>query len=128
MINKLISQARAAAEHAYAPYSGIKIGAAALFSDEKLYVGCNVENGSYGLTICAERNAIANGISYGSRDLVAVGIFVDGSEVLTPCGACRQVIYEFGVDTRVIATCGEGETIDLMIGELLPKAFSLRHP
>jgi cytidine deaminase len=119
---------------AYTPYSGFKVGAALLTADGKVYQGANIENSSYGATLCAERTAIAKAIYDGHRDFKAIAIAAKAPDRTTanltaalPCGICRQFLYEFGADTRVIAGTDENHLESFTIGELLPKGFSL-HP
>lgn len=99
----LLEQARIAKENAYCKYSGYKVGAALLLKNGKKILGCNVENASYGLTMCAERTAIFKAVSEGAKpgDFEAIAIAASGKD-FSPCGACRQVIHEFGMDTVVI--------------------------
>lgn len=126
-IDRLFSAARAAQTNAWAPYSQFRVGAAVLAEDGRVFVGCNVENASYGLTVCAERNALAAAVVAGSRPL-AVAI-VGPRLGLSPCGACRQVLAEFGLDLQVLLTSGEepGHII-LTAGDLLPDAFVFEAP
>lgn len=93
--NELIYHAIKAKENSYSPYSQFRVGASLLTSDGEIFSGCNVENSSYGLAICAERNAVFQAAFAGKRSIVAVAISSDESEFITPCGACRQVISEF---------------------------------
>ena len=118
----LISVAREALERAYAPYSGYRVGAALLGEDGSVVTGSNVENVSYGLTMCAERVAVGKAVSEGVRRFVAVAVVTDGSASVTPCGACRQVLAEFAPDLRVICE-GSTERRDWTLGELLPEPF-----
>src|SRR5215510_11209149 len=106
---KLIRHARQAMKNAYAPYSDFRVGAALLTSTGKIYSGCNVENGSYGLTVCAERTAIFKAISEGHRRFTAIAITTATGEHVPPCGACRQVMVEFGRKAKVILTGRNGE-------------------
>ena len=123
VMNELESVARAAASRAYAPYSKFHVGAAVLGASGKIYSGCNVENASYGLAICGERNAIFAAINAGEGAIQAVVIYTPTTIATAPCGACRQVIREFGPDARVISIC-DGETrIDATLAELLPDSF-----
>jgi cytidine deaminase len=119
---ELIALARKARDRAYAPYSRFRVGAALRTASGRLYSGCNVENASYGLSICAERVAIFKAVSEGERDFEAVAVV---SETLaSPCGACRQVMAEFGLDTKVIiADLGAGQQV-FTVGDLLPAAFT----
>src|SRR4051812_46873589 len=93
--NELMARARAAAKHAYVPYSDFPVGAAALVSDGSIHTGCNIENASHGLTICAERTAVSSAISAGHREIVAVAVSAPKVLGTTPCGACRQFLSEF---------------------------------
>jgi cytidine deaminase len=121
---KLFAAAAAARERAYAPYSKFRVGAAVLMEDGQITSGCNMENASYGLSVCAERHALAAAILKGSQRLAAVAIVADGSEPCPPCGTCRQVMAEFGapsvpVKFRNVAGDEQSKTL----GELLPHAF-----
>jgi cytidine deaminase len=119
----LMSAAREASARAYAPYSRFHVGAAVLADDGRVFTAANVENASYGLTSCAERNAVFAAVNAGVRRIVAVAIHTPTARPVSPCGACRQVIHEFGPDALVVSCCeGDGRgrwTID----ELLPGAF-----
>lgn len=120
--SELMERARAVAQSAYAPYSHFRVGAALLCSDGSVIVGCNVENRSFGLTICAERNAIAQAISAGKRDLVALAVYcADSRPPVSPCGACRQVLSEFvGSDFPVYLSGTDEEMQATTMTELLP--------
>ncbi|MFI5336944.1 MAG: cytidine deaminase [Opitutales bacterium] len=122
---KLTAAARTAAGRAYAPYSRFRVGAAILTSTGKIYSGCNVENASYGLTNCAERTAIFNAVAAGEKNLKlrCVVVYTPTKSATAPCGACRQVIYEFGPAARVISCCDSREFLDVSIDALLPGAF-----
>ncbi|WP_427854253.1 cytidine deaminase [Desulfosporosinus orientis] len=122
-ILELIEQAKTVYEQAYAPYSHYPVGAAAVFSSGKIYSGCNVENASYGLTVCAERNAIFQAVAQGERELKGVAIAVPGDGFPSPCGACRQVIREFAADCPVILVNGRGEVRLTSLNVLLPEGF-----
>jgi cytidine deaminase len=119
---KLISEAVKAKNHSYSPYSKYRVGAALLTKDKKIYTGCNVENGSYSLTICAERNAIFKAISEGEKDFEAIAIVTDTDNFCPPCGACRQVIYEFAKNIDVVLYNGK-ETKIFKIKKLFPLGF-----
>jgi cytidine deaminase len=122
---ELIAAARGAAGRAYCPYSHFRVGAAILTDCGEIFAGCNVENASYGLTICAERNSIFGAVARGEGPLVirAVVVFTPTPEPTAPCGACRQVINEFGPDAEIISVC-EGPAIVInRLAELLPGAF-----
>jgi cytidine deaminase len=128
--DELLAAAREALKHAYAPYSKFQVGAAILLADGKIFTGCNVENASYGLTVCAERNAIFTAIGasnvqpQGKIKLVAVAVATVPVVAASPCGACRQVIAEFGRDA-VIYYQGESGVKEQTIKELLPDGFIL---
>ena len=120
----LLSQARAVRQRAYAPYSHFHVGAAVLTADGRIHVGANVENASYGMTMCAERVAIGSMLTSGDRGpIVAVAVVGDGEDPLTPCGACRQVIFEFGPEAVVYGSGDGGRPSRSTIRELLPHAF-----
>lgn len=123
-LDALLEVAREAAKQAYAPYSGYRVGSAVRCKDGSIYSGCNVENASYSLSICAERTAIFKAVSEGKRDFTAIAIYVDSDKIFPPCGACRQVIHEFSPDIPVIYA-NHDETIESTIAELLPGAFNL---
>jgi len=119
---RLRAAARAAAARAYAPYSCFQVGAA-IWTDAGLFTGCNVENASYGLCNCAERTAIFSAVAAGARRLHCVAVFTPTPTPTMPCGACRQVIHEFGPAARVLSHCAGPGEIDTVIGALLPGAF-----
>jgi cytidine deaminase len=119
----LIQMATKAREHAYAPYSHYKVGAAVLLPDGSIQSGCNVENASYGLTICAERVAYSAAVARGIRDFVAIAVVTSSDEVVAPCGACRQFMAEFNGEIPVIMTNLKGEIKVMSLGELLPLQF-----
>lgn len=123
ILRRLISQAQLAYQQAYVPYSHYPVGAAALFSSGTIYGGCNVENASYGLTVCAERNAIFQAVAQGERELKGIAIAVPTDDFPSPCGACRQVIREFAVDCPVVLINGQGKTKVTRLKALLPDAF-----
>jgi cytidine deaminase len=117
---KLITAAWAVREQAYAPYSNFQVGAALLGADGVIYRGCNVENLSFGLTICAERNAIAQAVAAGCRKFTALVVVAETREPVSPCGACRQVMAEFGDFPILMATRETSE--ETTLGVLLPRA------
>lgn len=120
----LIAAARQARTHAYAPYSHYLVGAALLCADGQVYSGCNVENASYSLTICAERNAIFQAVADGQRDFVAMAVI--GNNHAIPCGACLQVMSEFAPEMTVyIASAAETQVIETSVKALLPTQFHL---
>jgi cytidine deaminase len=124
---ELQQQARAAREQAHAPYSGFRVGAAVLAGDGRIYAGCNVENLSFGLTVCAERNAIAAAVAGGMRlgELAAIVIIGDTQQPISPCGACRQVLAEFAhADCLVRGLNLHGASRDWHLDELLPDGFT----
>lgn len=121
---KLLHSAKEAMEKAYAPYSGIRVGAAFLTKDGTIYNGCNVENSSYGLSCCAERTAIFKAVSEGSREFAAGAICSDSPQVVSPCGACRQVIYEFNPELDLVVQNPAGKSY-LEGKNLLPNGFTL---
>jgi cytidine deaminase len=120
--DKLIDAARAAQRQAYAPYSNFLVGAALESEDGTIYTGCNVENASYGLTICAERAAICAAVTAGARKFRRAVVVSDIDPPAAPCGACRQVLAEFGRDLRIDGV-GPGGTVSWTIAQLLPAAF-----
>ena len=120
---KLIEAATGARDNAYAPYSNFKVGAAVEADDDNIYIGCNVESASYGLTVCAERVAIWKGISRGEKRFKRIAVVVDTEELTPPCGVCRQIIWEFCGDVPVILANLTGKTETVMMSELLPRAF-----
>ena len=124
-LERMIDVARAASSKAYCPYSRFRVGAAVLDARGNLFTGCNVENASYGLTICAERSAIFATVARGVPDIRAVVIYTPTRQPHAPCGACRQVIFEFGPDAEVICVCEGPDVIRRRARELLPDAFDL---
>ena len=122
-IDSLLKAARGAMNNSHSPYSNLRVGAALLAQDGSVHVGCNVESASYGLTICAERNAVFRAIADGVRGFRAVLITTDRDEALMPCGACRQVLHELDSELEVIVIGGGGERIDTTIAALLPSAI-----
>lgn len=122
----LLNAACNASSNAYAPYSDFRVGACVLYEDGSIYQGCNVENASYGLTICAERNAISNAVSCGQKGkIIAIAIFSPNSKLCYPCGACLQWIVEFSSNCRVIVESDNGEIFSINISDLLPYSFKL---
>jgi cytidine deaminase len=116
----LIKAASAARQMAYAPYSGFHVGAALATRTGKIFTGCNIENVSLGLTICAERSAIATAIAEGNKDFVAIAVVTSGKKPAIPCGACRQVLAEFVPNIRVVSATVGGEVQEFGLAELLP--------
>lgn len=120
---KLEAKAKAAAKNTYSPYSRFPVGAAILMGSGKVYTGANIENASYGLCNCAERSAIFAAASAGERVLKAVAVYTPTQTATTPCGACRQVINEFGPEASVVSVCDSKERIETICSALLPGAF-----
>jgi cytidine deaminase len=125
---ELLAAAEAARATAYAPYSRFHVGAALLCEDGSVQAGCNVENASYGATICAERGAVTAAVARGQRRFAAIAIAGPPGVALTPCGMCRQVLSEFSPDgaLRVVTRAGDGTPRATTIGALLPQAFGPR--
>ena len=111
-------------KYSYAPYSRFPVGAALLCADGRVFTGCNVENAAYGSTICAERTAVVKAVSEGHRDdFVRIAIAGSGEDFCWPCGACRQMLYEFAPRLRVLAARPDGAFREAVLSELLPHAF-----
>ncbi|MBI3362162.1 MAG: cytidine deaminase [Chloroflexi bacterium] len=122
----LIERASDARQRAYAPYSNYTVGAALLTASGKIYDGVNVENASYPATICAERVAVFKAVSEGERDFEAIAVVTSNGG--SPCGVCRQVLAEFGLDTLVITADANGKIeTEMTVGQLLPAAFGPQH-
>lgn len=121
---KAIEMARAYLKNSYAPYSGVRVAAVAVTKDGELYPGVNVENASYGLTVCAERVAIFRAVTEGHRDIEAVVVVSNQDELTYPCGACLQVMSEFGVE-NVVLVSAKGEVKIYRLSELMPHPFRL---
>jgi len=120
--DQLIDQARAARTRAYAPYSKFQVGAALLTRSGRVFTGCNVENLSFGLTICAERAAVCAAVIAGDTDFVAAAVMADSQEPVTPCGACRQVLAEFCDEMEICSVNLEGSKYLARLSELLPRS------
>ena len=119
--NYIIYIARTIRDRAYAPYSKFKVGAALVSSSEKIYAGCNVENVSFGLTMCAERVAVGAAIADGAHEFRLLAIVADSNDPIVPCGACRQVLAEFNPSLRIISSTLGGQTAEFRLEDLLPK-------
>lgn len=120
---ELLNEARLARTYAYTPYSRFPVGAALLCADGTVYQGCNMENISFGLTICAERIAIAKAVSEGKREFTALAVAADTDDMCMPCGACRQVMAEFGIP-KIITGHMKTERMEVYtLSELLPHSF-----
>ena len=124
MKQELLNAALSARERAYAPYSKFLVGAAVLAKSGKIYTGCNIENASYGLTVCAERNALFSAVGAGEREFTALCVVGDTEAPISPCGACRQVMAEFKVPRIILANLKDGVK-EYTLEELLPYGFSL---
>lgn len=123
-LDRLRDAATEAAQRAYCPHSHYPVGAAILADDGRIFSGCNVENASYGLTMCAERVAVFRMIDDGASRIVALALHTSGDEPALPCGACRQVIHEFGPDAEIFAFTANGKMQNHSMLDLLPEAFS----
>jgi cytidine deaminase len=124
LIERAVGAAREARERAYAPYSGFSVGAAVV-AEGRVFTGANVENASYPLTACAERNAVAAMIDGGKRRVDALVLVTADDEPTSPCGACRQVLWEFGPSAIVVAETTSGQRSTWALDDLLPNAFAL---
>jgi len=124
-IEQLILASLAASRRAYAPYSKFKVGAALLTASDEMFLGCNVENASYGLTVCAERVAVTSAIAAGQTEFLALAIA--SQQAATPCGACRQVLSEFTADLRILLVDTGSEKLirEVFLKQLLPDSFRL---
>ena len=124
---ELLAAARKARKNAYAPYSNFHVGSAVLSADGNIYSGCNVENASFGLTCCAERNAIFAMVAAGAKEIREILVIGESEEFLPPCGACRQVIAEFAAPPTVVHMGNrDGECRDTTVAELVPFIFHLK--
>ena len=120
---ELIAAARKARENAYAPFSRFNVGAALWAKSRKIYKGCNIENATYGLTVCAERVAVLKAISEGERGFAAIAIVADTEKLTPPCGACRQILWEFCGDMEIILANLRGKVETYRLSELYPNPF-----
>ena len=119
---ELLEAARIARDRAYTPYSRFAVGAALLAKSGRVFTGCNVENISFGLTICAERNAVFAAVAAGEREFEKIAIMADSKTPVTPCGACRQVLAEFSTEIQITCANLAGVTFHSTIRELLPRS------
>ncbi len=122
VIEDLVAAARKVRKRAYAPYSGFHVGAAVL-ADGRIYSGVNVENASYPLSVCAERNAVAAAVAAGKRSISAVAVVAGDKDPTPPCGGCRQVLHEFDGEMLVISESEDGRRAEWVLRSLLPAAF-----
>ena len=125
-LQELIKTATTARLQSIAPFSNFLVGAAVKTDEGKVYIGCNVESASYGLTVCAERVAIWKALSEGERHFTELAIVADTDTLTPPCGTCRQIIWEFAKNATIILGNLKGETEVVSIRELLPRAFDAR--
>src|SRR5437667_8721150 len=121
--DKLIRAAKKAKSHSYSPYSGFRVGAAVLTTSQEIFTGCNIDNRSFSLTICAERTALFKAVSEGHKKFKALAISSDSKQFIPPCGACRQVIFDLASNIDIIMTNSGKKTVLLKAGTLLPKPF-----
>jgi cytidine deaminase len=123
-LEELVGRARDAQARAYAPYSGFRVGAALLTGSGRVYVGANVENAAYSPSICAERVALPAAVVAGEREFTALAVVGDGPGPCTPCGVCRQVLFEFAPDLAIVAVGSDGARADYVLGrDLLADGF-----
>jgi cytidine deaminase len=122
-MDPLIEAALAVRDHAHTPFSGFKVGAAIEDENGRIYTGCNVENATYGLTICAERVAVFKAVSEGAGKLRRVAVVADTEKLTPPCGACRQILWEFCGDAELVLSNLSGEQETLSVGQIFPRPF-----
>lgn len=120
---ELVERALEMRRFSYAPYSHFRVGAALECEDGSVYTGCNVENAAYGSSLCAERTALVKAVSQGRRRFVRLAVAGDSADYCWPCGACRQMLREFGTDLEVLAANREGAYVAISLEELLPHSF-----
>jgi cytidine deaminase len=123
MSDALVAAALQARENAHAPYSKFKVGAAVQDESGRIFTGCNVENATYGLSVCAERVAIFKAISEGARKFTRVAVVADTGRLTPPCGACRQILWEFCGDVELVMANLHGQSETVQLGTLFPRAF-----
>lgn len=122
-LQEMAKRAKAISDKAYCPYSKFRVGAVVLTTEGEMFDGCNVENASYGLTICAERNAVFQMIAKAKQKIAAVVIYTPTTKPSAPCGGCRQVINEFGPEAFIMSVCDGDGVLRMRLSELLPDAF-----
>ena len=127
MSGALVNAALAARENAFAPFSKFKVGAALEDADGRIHTGCNVENATYGLTVCAERVAVLKAVSEGVRQFHRIAIAADAETLTPPCGACRQILWEFCGDIEIVLANLHGKTEIYRLKELFPKPFDVSY-
>src|SRR6478672_11204340 len=120
---KLIDEAKLARENAVAPFSKFKVGAALVTAEGKIFHGCNVENCTYGLTVCAERVALLSALAAGEREFTSIAVITQSEKPGTPCGPCRQLMWEFCGDIEIVLANLTGQTRDFKLSQLLPEPF-----
>lgn len=126
-IRELIEEARKAREFAYAPYSGVQVGAALLAKDGRIFSGCNVEVSNYSATVCAERTAVVKAVSEGVQEFSAVAVIANREVPCSPCGQCRQTLNQFAPEMEVIMATTQSDEVEVMsVAELLPRSFKLK--
>ena len=123
-VKELYRQAKKVRKKAYVPYSNFKVGASILVNQNKIFTGCNIENASYGLSMCAERVAIFKAVSQGFKNIQILLLTADTKDLISPCGACRQVISEFGNNIDIYMSNLEGKMKKTNINKLLPESFN----
>jgi cytidine deaminase len=122
-MNRLLEAALAARENAHAPFSGFKVGAALEDENGRIFTGCNVENATYGLTMCAERVAVFKAVSEGARNFARIAVAADTDILTPPCGACRQILWEFCGNAEVVLVNPRGQTETFHLQDLFPRPF-----
>lgn len=120
---QLVQKALEARNNSYSPYSKYQVGAALVCADGTIYTGCNIENASYPCGICAERTAMSKAVSEGHKKFTCMAVAGSSKEICTPCGICRQFMYEFAPDLRILCSSDSGEYKELILKDLLPEGF-----
>jgi cytidine deaminase len=124
-MDRLVEAALQAREHAHAPFSNFRVGAALQDESGHVHTGCNVENATYGLTVCAERVAVFKAISEGARHFTRIAVAADTDDLIPPCGACRQILWEFCGDIEITMVNPRGKTESLRLEDLFPRPFDV---